>query len=476
MVTTISDIPMESKLGLNSFDLFSGYVIHHPMRKTAIALLTAVLCTPLSASDWPQWLGPTGFSIFDDSNIVTSIPEEGLVTKWEHEVGLGYAGPSVSNGRVYLMDYIRKSGEPTNNPGTLDELAGTERVLCFDSLSGELIWKHAYSQPYKMSYPSGPRCTPVIDNNKVYALGAEGILNCLDATTGELIWSKNFKHDYEAETPIWGYAAHPLVYKDTVYCIVGGEGSVAVAFDKLTGKEKWRALSATSQGYCPPTVVSVGGMEQLIIWHPQSVNGLNPDTGEVYWSEAMKPSWGGAIQAPRLLNNQLFVAGPGVAGLFELSVVAGKPAAEMIWRGNPRNAVYPVNGNIIFTKEAIYAVDQGASALTAISVVDGSKLWQTKAPVLAEVDSRERHGTAFLIRLGNTDNYYILSETGDLIIATLTPYGYQEIGRQNVIEPTNSTGGRAVVWSSPAFAERSMFTRNDKKLVAIDLNTKRYAN
>ncbi len=229
------------------------------------------------------------------------------------------------------MDYVKESGEATNIPSALDPLTGVERVLCFDSASGRLIWKFEYARDYLMSYPSGPRCTPIIDDGRVYALGAEGDLNCLDAEDGALIWTKRFKQDYGAETPVWGHSAHPLVHGDTVYCIVGGEGSLVVAFDKHTGAERWRALSASSQGYCPPSVMTVDGVDQLIIWHPQAINSLNPDTGEVYWSEAMKPTWGGSIQAPRTLGNHLFVGGPGVAGYFELEVTDGVPEATLLW-------------------------------------------------------------------------------------------------------------------------------------------------
>ena len=207
------------------------------MKELVTVLLGVSLTCVLSAGDWPKWLGPSGNSMVEDTNMVTSIPDRGLITKWEHEVGLGYGGPSVADGRVYLMDYIKVSGELSNNPGTLDELTGTERVLCFDSSTGKLLWKFEYNRPYKMSYPAGPRCTPIVDGGLVYAFGAEGDLNCLDAITGKVVWSKNFNRDYGAETPVWGHSAHPLVHGDTLYCVVGGDGSVAVAFDKKTGRK-----------------------------------------------------------------------------------------------------------------------------------------------------------------------------------------------------------------------------------------------
>jgi hypothetical protein len=120
------------------------------------------------------------------------------------------------------------------------------------------------------------------------------------------------------------------------------------------------------------------------------------------------------------------------------------------------------------------------SALTTVDPADGSRIWESQVPVLdpevlANSKRTLRHGTAFLIRHQETDIYYIFSENGDLIIAELTPSGYREIGRQHVVDPTNFVGGRKVVWSHPAFASKTMFVRNDKKLVAVDLNAENYS-
>ena len=276
---------------------------------------------------------------------------------------------------------------------------------------------------------------------------------------------------------MWGHAAHPLVHRDMVISIVGGEGSTVVAFDKDTGEERWRALSAGSQGYCPPTIITHDDVEQLLVWHPEAINGLDPQTGEVYWSQPLRPNWGGSIQAPRKRGARLFVGGPSVASLYRLGQDGGKPTATPLWKGNPRSAVYPVNSSIVFTPEAIYSVDSGTSALTAVSIENGERLWETTKPVLADPDKRGRHGTAFLVRHKNTDTYYLLNENGELIIAEITPEGYREKGRTQVIEPSNTTnagGTRDVVWSHPAFANKTLYTRNDEKLVAIDLAASSY--
>ena len=112
-------------------------------------------------------------------------------------VALGYSGPAVANGRVYLMDYVVRSGKFTNNPDGREGLVGTEHALCLDADRGQIIWKHKYDRPYRMSYP-GTRCTPTIDGDRVYALGAEGNLSCLDAATRRAVWTKDFAKDYGA--------------------------------------------------------------------------------------------------------------------------------------------------------------------------------------------------------------------------------------------------------------------------------------
>jgi outer membrane protein assembly factor BamB len=418
-----------------------------------------------SADDWPQWLGPKRDSVWRERGIVARFPEEGLEVKWRAPVELGYAGPAVAGGRVFLMDYVLKAGEIRNNPTARDQLEGTERVLCFDAESGKLLWKHEYARGYAISFGGGPRCTPTVDGDRVYALGAEGNLWCLDVQSGRVLWSKDFVKDYGAETPLWGVAAHPLVDGDKLFCVVGGEGSAAVAFDKHTGRELWRALSADQQGYCPPTTIEHAGTRQLIVWHGDAINGLNPQSGDVYWSVPLKPSYGMAIAAPRMLGSQLFASGYGNAAVL-LNLSETQPAVDIVWRGEPKNAVYSSNVTPFLLDGTIYGCDISTSALMAVRIEDGERLWQTLEPTIG-ADQRGRYGTAFLVR--HEDRFFLFNEAGELILARLSPERYEELDRAKVLEPTNQAFGRSVVWSHPAFAARSLFARNDRELVRVSL-------
>ncbi len=424
----------------------------------------ACLAGNSAGDDWPQWLGPQRDSVWRETGIVEKFPEEGLPIKWRAPLAGGYGGPAVANQRVYVMDYLRTDGDASNNPGTRNELTGQERVHCLDVETGDKLWMHAYDRPYQISYPAGPRATPTVNDGKVYTLGAEGDLYCLDAETGEVAWSKQLRDEYQAETPIWGFCGHPLVVGDKLFCIVGGEGSVAVAFNKHTGEEIWRALTAREPGYAPPTLIEAAGVPQLLIWHAESLNSLNPDTGEVYWSIPLEPDYGMSIMAPRRDGDYLFASGIGnVGALIELG--SDEPSAEIVWRGDSSNAVYCANSTPFIEEGTIYGCCCRQGQFRAVNLETAERLWETFEPTTG--DRRAGHGTAFIVKHEN--EFFLFSETGDLIRARLSPDGYEELDRFHVLEPTGEAFGRKVLWSHPAFANKCMYARNDQEIVCVSL-------
>ena len=449
----------------------------HGIPAALTALLAMTSFSTARADDWPQWLGPRRDSIWREPGLATAIPAAGLPVKWRVPVAGGYSGPAVADGRVYVMDYVAREGELVNGPNDRTLRAGTERLLCLDAATGRLLWKHEYDCPYSISYASGPRCTPTVADGRVYALGAEGNLACLDAATGRLLWSKDFKTDYAAPTPIWGFCGHPLVEGDLLVCLVGGPGSVAVAFDRVTGAERWKALTASESGYCPPTMIESAGVRQLVIWDADNLNALDPATGRVLWSQPLKPMYGMSIMAPQVADTPrgqvLFASGIGrVAALYALA--ADAPAARLLWRGEPKSAVFCANATPFIAGDTLYGCDCDTGMLTAVALDDGRRLWETLEPTTGG-ERRSKHGTAFLVRQAEgvagdpagTTRTWIFSETGDLILARLSPEKYEELGRTRLLDPTNECFGREVVWSHPAFADGCILVRNDRELVCV---------
>lgn len=440
-------------------------------------LILAALSCCAHADDWPQWLGPQRDAHWRETGIVKSFPAGGPPVRWRTPIGAGYTGPAVAGGRVFVTDRVlAKDAKNPANPFNRGVIPGNERVLCLDETTGKILWQHEYDCPYDVSYPAGPRATPVVSGGKVWTLGTEGHLFCLDAKDGKVIWSREFKKDFNAKTPLWGFSANPLLDGNKLICLVGGEGSVAVAFDTDTGKELWRALTAREPGYAPPMIFQAGGKRQLIVWHPESLNSLDPETGKVHWSEPFAVRSGLTVPTPRVLGDKLFITSF-YNGPMMLKLAADKPAAEVVWRGtsnNERNTdkLHAIMCTPWLEDGHIYGVCSYGQ-LRCLKADTGERLWETFKATGATGENggrNDRWAHAFLIK--HADRFFIANEKGDLIIAKLSPQGYEEVSRAHLLEPTGNAGARPVVWSHPAFANKHAYMRNDKEIICVDLAEK----
>ena len=300
-----------------------------------------------NAKDWPQWNGPTRDGVLPKGFIAKPIPKEGLVLKWKQSVSYGYSSPVVSNGKVFVSDYELESGKITNNAGSRDRLTGKERVVCFDAKTGKSLWTAKYDRKYSLSYPGGPRAAPVVVDGTVIALGAEGDLCCLSIEQeGKVVWQKQLAEEYKTIKPMWGYASVPLVIDEQLICLAGGPGSLVVSLDRITGKELWRALNGDEIGYCPPALISHGGVSQLLIWSPEKIFSLNPTNGQVFWEQPFKPDYGMSIAPPILRGDFLFASGEGISAMFQLS--SNPPQAKVLWTGEPKTSLGLSNTSAIF--------------------------------------------------------------------------------------------------------------------------------
>lgn len=429
----------------------------------AVTLATSLV----SAADWPQWMGPNRDDVWSETGLIKTFPEAGLTFSWRKPIHGGFASPAVAGGKVYVTDYVKSSGDDRPAPTTRNELKGRERVLCLDARSGDEIWVHEYACDYTISYPAGPRCTPTVVGGKVFTLGAMGDLNCLEAGNGSVIWSKNLPQTYAAPVPLWGYAGHPLVYRNLLICMAGGQGSAVAAFDIETGREVWTALNTPEIGYSPPTLIEAGGVTQLLIFHGESLNSLNPLTGELYWTEPLPTAYAMAIMAPRKDGDYLFAGGHNGRSL-GLKLDEAKPAVSIAWKGSRNIGLAPVSGTPFVEQGIAYGID-GNGLFRAVRIDTGERLWATAKPVNGQ-DNENRgpnEGATFVTR--NGDRYFIFGENGDLVIAGLSPDRYEEMSRTKLLEPVGFGLGRQIVWSHPAYADKCVFARNDREIVCASL-------
>jgi outer membrane protein assembly factor BamB len=421
-------------------------------------LLSILMASPLSAEDWPQWLGPRRDGVWRETGIVERFESRELTPRWRTPISGGYAGPAVARGKVFVMDRLREQGQ--------------ERVLCLDAGTGKILWTRAYDCSYKgVDYDSGPRCTPTVDGDLVYTFGAMGKLLCLRVNDGQVVWEKDCIEEYKTRLPTWGMAAHPLIDGERLIACLGGEnGAGVVAFDKRSGREIWRALEVKSIGYAPPVIYTVGSVRQLIVWHPEAVCSLDPTSGKLYWQEPFHTELGVSIVTPVYDPPHLFVSQSwGGPLMLELSV--DSPAARVAWK-------LPAGGNVeeemvnclmstpILRDGHIYGIAL-YGALRCLDRKDGGRVWETY-----EATGRGRWWNAFLTpqpQIGDPDRVFIANEQGELIIARLSPKGYEEISRAKLIEPTVRLNRRDLVWSHPAYANQCIYARNDKEILCVSL-------
>ena len=439
------------------------------------------------ADDWPQWLGPKRDGVWREAGIVEKFPAGGPKVLWRQPVGVGYSGPSVAGGRVFVTDFVSDQGSALPAGGfAKGRFVGKERVTCRDTATGKEAWSAGYPVAYTISYPAGPRSNPTVDGNRLYTLGAMGDLKCYNAATGEEKWAKNFPKDYAATIPVWGYAAHPLVDGDKLICLAGGsDDRLVIAFDKASGKELWASQSCPGDfGYCPPMIYEFGGKRQLIVWHTRAVVGLDPETGKRLWRVDFDVKFALTAPTPRKVGDDgLFITSFYNGSLF-LKVGADK--ADVVWKSKARGEraeqttdLSSIMATPVVAGDYAYGVCSYGQ-LRCIEVKTGKRVWETMqatrgkltpAKVAAEPEpaGSERWGNAFLVSQG--DRTILFNEQGDLILAKLSPKGYEELDRAHVIDPTNTMAGngRKVAWVHPAFAHGCVFVRNDAEVLCVSL-------
>jgi outer membrane protein assembly factor BamB len=447
-------------------------------RFQAIAILLFLCASASRADDWPQWLGPKRDGVWREKGIVKKLPKDGPPVLWRHPVAEGYAGPAVANGKVYVADWTRDPN--SKRPRSAFDVAqqpGTERVLCLDEKTGKEIWSHSYDCPYRVSYAAGPRCTPMVNEGKVYTLGAMGNLFCLDADSGKVIWSKDFPKDYGSKAPLWGFAGHPLIDGERLICVVGGKrkNTMVAAFDKDSGKELWTSLDTLDAthgpGYCTPVIAEVGKTRQVIVWYPEAVSGLDPKTGKELWTQPFQLKAGMAIATPRVYDDRVFLTAF-YNGPMMLQLSQDKPGARVLWKARDgvterkTEGLHAVMCTPFLKDGFIYGICSYGQ-MRCLKITSGERIWED---LHATGGKEERWGNAFLVQ--HEDQVFIFNEHGELIIAVLSPDGYEEISRAKILEPTNPLVNRPVVWSHPAFANKHVYARNDKEVVCVDLSEK----
>jgi outer membrane protein assembly factor BamB len=413
---------------------------------------------PLQADDWPQWRGPSRDGNWRETGILESFPSRELKPLWTAAIGPGYSGPTVAGDRVFVMDRVKTPAEQ-------------ERVLCFDRTTGKPLWTFAYPCVYRdLDYALGPRAAVTIAHGRAFAFGAMGHAHALEAATGKVLWSRDLSTEYNASNNVWGVTSAPLVADNLVIFQVGGQPDAClVGLDVATGVERWRALDGRAS-YSPPRLIRRNGRDLVLTWTAAWLALLEPATGAVVWKHPHKPK----NMILNVADPVLDEAGRHVFltafydGSFVFELKPGAAAPELLWQRTGHSevrtdALQSIMMTPVVRGGHVYGIDSHGE-VRCLDLATGDRVWEDTSLL-----PKGRWATAHFVQ--NGDRTWITTEKGEIVIAKLTPQGFQRLSSAQFITPETHLRQRShpIAWSHPAYAHRSLFARNDSQLVCISL-------
>ena len=379
--------------------------------------------------DWPQWRGPNRDGMSRAARLEKTWPASGPKEVWRRSIGEGFSGIAIANSRVYTM-YSTES---------------SEFVVSLDADDGHEVWKSRTGSRYTQTYGNGPRSTPTVDGDRVYALGAHGELLALEADSGRTIWQRNLRTELGCKLPAFAFTSSPLVEGNTVLVEAGGaDDGGLMAFDKTIGEVVW-GTGSDPVGYSSPIAVKAHGLRQIVFFTSRAVVSVSPN-GQQYWRHEWHTEYGQHPATPVFIApDRVFVSsgyGNGGAVLQIAAADTGLTINEVWFSKKMKNHI----GTSVYHQGAIYGFDE--SILKCMDAETGSERWKARG-----------YGKGTLILADG--HLIVLGEEGKLAIVEATPDSHVQIASAQVLS--------ARCWTAPSLAAGRLYLRNMEEIVCLDL-------
>lgn len=418
------------------------------VRLLLAAVLTVIISHPaLAGGNWLQWGGP-GRDFRTDGTLLNKWPEEGPRKLWSVELGDGYSSVLVDGDTLYTMYTIRMQLSEQKW-----ELEGQEVVVALNAQDGEKRWEYKYDAPWEanmqMEFGPGPHSTPLIVDDRVFAIGCTCKLHCLDKKTGKLIWAKDLRKEFDASHLMRGYGASPLAFEDTIILPIGGAGQGVIAFRQSDGSVAWKNQDF-GPTYASPILIQIEGQTQLVIFSDNGASGLNPRDGSLLWNHAHKTQFDANISTPVWCrDNILFISsayGNGARGIQIAKTQDGWSAKELWY--NPKMKIH--HGNAIADGNVVYGSsgDFGPAFMAAVDIHSGEFLWKQRGFTKATCV----YGDKKLI---------VLDEDGNLALTQPTKKKLKTLSKTQVC--------KRIAWTVPTLADGKLYLRDRHTLCVYEV-------
>ncbi len=400
------------------------------VQQTLSDLTSASSLKRVVTNDFPQFLGPNRNGVLTGPHLETNWTSHPPKVIWREKIGAAWSGFSVV-GNICL---------------TQEQRGEDECVVARELASGKELWLHSDKARYnKIVAGEGPRSTPTVVSNRVYACGATGILNCLDLFTGKVIWSRDVLAAGGGNIPDWGVASSPLCVSGLVIVHGGEDGKNSLhAFLDDDGKLIWSA-GVMNPSYASPSFAVLAGVPQILAFNDGAISSHDPKTGAILWQRP----WGNGnvvCASPVVVDDDkvVFSSGYGVgAELLQVSQTNSKLAVTALWKSIRMKSKF----SHLFARDGfLYGLDDGIFA--CVDLKDGSQKWK---------EGRYGHGQGLAVG----DLYLLMAESGELVLMRPTPDAPNELARFRVFE--------SKTWNPIALAGDLLLVRNDREAACLQL-------